>query len=333
VTGDERRAALDGRRIGPHVALGKGMVRAADRAAEIGAATVQVFADSPTAWHRRAAPPDELPAFRERLGQHDIAPTAIHAAYLINLAGPEPDLWQRSIDVLVAELRMAMAYGATTVNVHVGSHKGSGPQAGVRRIADGIRAAFLAADLPGGGGPRLVLENSAGGGDALGSTIEELGEILEEVARTGIDASRLAFCLDTAHLWGAGVDLRRPEAVDALLRKLDALVGPERLAMVHLNDSKARLGSRADRHQHLGAGQIGEDAFQHLLGLPRLADVPMYLETPGMDEGYDAVNMERVRLLLAGERLPPLSSEALDMRGHRARTEHVSVETGPAGAS
>lgn len=330
MTGDERRAALDGHRIGPHLALGKGMVRAADRAAEIGAATVQVFADNPTAWHRRAAPPDELPAFRERLGQHDIAPTAIHAAYLVNLAGPEPDLWQRSIDVLVAELRMGLAYGAATVNVHVGSHKGSGREAGVVRIAEGIRAALVAAELPADAGPLLVLENSAGGGDTLGDTLEDLSAILEAVARTGVDASRLAFCLDTAHLWGAGVDLQRPEIVDGLLKTFDARLGRERLAMIHLNDSKASLGSRADRHQHLGAGQIGESAFRHLLSLPRLVTVPMYLETPGMDEGYDAVNMERVRMLLAGESLPPLPSEALELRGHRARTERVPVEARPA---
>lgn len=324
MTGDGLRAALGGRRIGAHLALGRGMVRAADRAVEIGASTIQVFADNPTAWHRRNAPPDELPAFRGRLLELDVVPTAIHAAYLINLAGPDPDLWGRSVAVLAAELRMGLAYGAGMVNVHIGSHKGAGRAAGLQQLSRGIAAALEAAELPDGAGPLLVLENSAGGGDAMGDSVEDLGRILEAVAGTGAEVERLAFCLDTAHLWGSGVDLREELALDELLSRFSALVELRRLAMIHLNDSKAALGSRADRHQHIGAGAIGPEAIRRLLTHPGLAHVPMYLETPGMDEGYDAVNMERVRLLLAGEPLPELPTEALELP--RPRGRHVAVE-------
>jgi deoxyribonuclease-4 len=310
------------------------MVRAADRAHAIGATTIQVFADNPTAWHRRSAPPRELSAFRSRLAAHGIASLATHAAYLINLAGPEPDFWQRSIEVLAAELRMGARYGARCVNMHVGSHRGTGFDQGRRRLAEGVALAFQAeaelqaADEPEAAiepapgtptaPPMLVLEDSAGGGDGMGTTVDELAAILESLDAAGAPMGRLGVCLDTAHLWGAGYDLSRPEVIDALLEDCDRRLGPERLAMIHLNDSRAALGSRHDRHEHIGAGRIGETGLRHLVNHDRLRDVPMYLETPGMDEGYDAINMDRVRLLVAGEPLPPLPPEAFKLRGSRA---------------
>ena len=132
----------NGRRLGAHLPLGTGMVRAADRAAAIGASALQVFSDNPTSWRRRPTLPRELPAFRDRLTTHGLAPLAIHAPYLVNLAGPEPDLHERSVSVLANELRVAAAYGAQLVNVHVGSHRGSGVEAGIDRVADGIRQVF-----------------------------------------------------------------------------------------------------------------------------------------------------------------------------------------------
>ncbi|HEX5466888.1 MAG TPA: deoxyribonuclease IV [Candidatus Limnocylindrales bacterium] len=318
--GSSVRGGLDGRRIGAHLAFAKGgMLKAAERTRAIGATTVQVFADNPTAWRRRNGLPDELPAFRERLLELDVVPTAIHAAYIVNLAGPEDgtDFWARSIDVLAAELGMGVAYGAAIVNVHAGSHRGQGREAGLRQLGRGIARAIDAADLPAGGGPRLVVENSAGGGDTLGDTVEDLAAILGSAVRAGAEADRLAFCLDTAHLWGAGVDLRDAAALDGLLQRFDDLVGPERLALIHLNDSRSTLGSRSDRHQHVGAGAIGAAGLGAVVRHPRLADVPMILETPGMDEGYDAINMERVRLLLAGQPLPELPPEAFELRRSR----------------
>jgi deoxyribonuclease-4 len=312
-------AALGGRRIGAHLPLGAGMVHAADRAGEIGATTLQIFADNPTAWRRRAEAPKDLGPFLGRLAQHDVAPLAIHAAYLINLAGPEDGSWGRSIGVLAAELRMGVLYGAACVNVHIGSHRGSGQEAGRLRLAEGLRRVFDEVPAP-AGGPLVALENSAGGGDGMGASLAELEAILEAIGEAGADPARVRFCLDTAHLWGAGHEISRPDVIDALLDEFDRRLGPERLAMIHLNDSKTALGSHLDRHQHVGAGSIGEVGMGHLVRHPRLAAVPLVLETPGMDEGYDALNMERVGLLVAGQPLPPLSAEALALKGSRART-------------
>jgi deoxyribonuclease-4 len=296
-----------GRRVGPHLPVGMGLLRLADRAAEIGASAVQIFTDNPTAWRRREALPPEVPAFRERLSQLDVMPLSIHAAYLVNLAGPDETLFGKSVEVMRHELAIAPAYGARFVNVHAGSHRGSGTEAGVARLAEGLTRAL--SDLPDGpDAPLLVVENSSGGGDAIGVTIEELAAIGDAVAARGLDG-HLGFCLDTAHLWGAGYDISTTEEVDRLLARFDRLIGLPRLAMIHLNDTHSGLGSRHDRHAHLGEGHIGTAAMARLLTHPALARVAFYLETPRMEHGYDAVNMARVFDLAAGRQLTPGPAE------------------------
>ena len=236
---------------------------------------------------------------------------------------------------------MAARYGASLVNMHVGSHRGSGIDVGTIRLANGIVRAFDAeaearskpretSEAAAGSDeetdfdaalaptPTLVLENSAGSGDGMGSTIDELAAILDALDGAGAPMARVGICLDTAHLWATGHDISRPEVLDALLVDSDRRLGPERLRMLHINDSKAALGSHLDRHEHIGAGRIGEAGMRHLVIHPRLAQTPMFLETPGMDEGYDAINMDRVRALVAGEPLAVLPPEAFSLRGSRA---------------
>ena len=164
------------------------MVKAAARAAEIGASALQVFSDNPTSWRRRPTLPRELPAFRERLADHGIAPLSIHAPYLVNLAGPDAETHRRSVECLVNELRVAQAYGARFLNVHVGSHRGEGPEAGIDQVADGVRTAFrlLHNDAP---DVLLILENGSGGGFALGWSLEELKAIDDAVLAAVIDRS------------------------------------------------------------------------------------------------------------------------------------------------
>jgi deoxyribonuclease-4 len=306
----------DGRRLGAHLPLGGGMVKAVERAHEIGASALQVFADNPTAWRRRSSPPRELAEFRRRLSAFDISPLAIHAAYLVNLAGPEKDFFERSIAVLGQEMIAGSAYGARFVNVHAGSHRGSGVEAGRKRIAEGVElvldAVEAAADTP-----ELVVENSAGGGFGMGSTVEELAEILEAIAGRGVDSTRVAFCLDTAHLWGAGYELSSSEVVGTVIETFDRLIGLDRLVMIHLNDTKSDLASRSDRHEHIGAGRIGPAGLGAVLCHASLARVAYYLETPGMDEGYDAINMARALDLAAGRPLPDLPPEAFELRRDR----------------
>jgi deoxyribonuclease IV len=309
----------DGRRLGAHLPLGAGMVKAVERAREIGARAIQIFGDNPTAWRRRAEPPREQEAFRAALAAYDIGPVAIHAAYLVNLAGTDEAFFDRSVEVLVNDLRSAPGFGARFVNVHTGSHRGAGVEAGVRRIADGV-ARVLGETDGGPDAPVLVLENSAGGGFGVGTTIEELAEVAELVAARGIAADRVGFCLDTAHAWSAGYRLSDPDATDELLAAFDARIGIGRLRMVHLNDSKSELGSNSDRHEHVGAGRIGEVGMAHILRHPLLANAAYYLETPGMDEGYDAINVARAYALAAGRPLDPLPPGAMDVRGSRARS-------------
>jgi apurinic endonuclease (APN1) len=308
----------DGRRLGAHLPLGGGMVKAVDRAHEIGAGALQVFADNPTAWRRRVEPPTEQVAFRARLAELDIRPVAIHAPYLVNLAGPEEDFFGRSVTVLASDLRAAPGFMGRFVNVHVGSHRGAGVTAGTARLADGL-ALVLAEVDDGPEAAMVVLENSPGSGFGLGTSVAELADIAEAMAR-GVPARRLGFCLDTAHAWAAGIDLSDPGATDTWLVDFDARIGLDRLVMIHLNDSKSERGSHSDRHEHLGAGRIGAAGLRHILRHPALAHVTYYLETPGMDEGYDAINVARAYDIAAGRPLADLPPGAMEVRGSRART-------------
>jgi len=317
------RALPDGRRLGAHLPLGDGMVRAVDRARLIGARALQVFADNPTSWRRRTEPPTELPKFRARVAALDIGPIAIHAAYLINLAGPEEDFRAKSVAVLTEEMRVAPGFGASFVNVHTGSHKLTGLEAGVDRIGEGVARA-LAESPDGPDAAMLVLENSAGGGGGVGTTAEELEAILVATARHGAPASRVGLCLDTAHLWGAGHKIDDADGVDALVDEIDRRVGIDRVVMMHLNDSKSTLGSRLDRHEHLGAGAIGVAGIQRWLTHPKLAHVTYYIETPGMDEGYDKINVRRAYDIADGAPLKRLPRGALEVRGSRSRSGPAS---------
>jgi deoxyribonuclease-4 len=323
----------DGPRIGAHLPLATGMVKAVDRAHEIGAEAMQIFADNPTAWKRRAEPPRELGSFRQRLREHDIRPVSIHASYLVNLAGSHAESFERSIDLLAHELRHAPTFGARFVNVHIGSHLGLGVAAGIERLAEGIQRTLRAADQPPEHGEAttdpaptpaptmLVLENSAGSGGGLGTSVAELAAIAAAISALGIGDERIGFCLDTAHAWGAGIDVGTPSAIDDLVAAFDDRIGLRRLIMVHLNDSRSERGSRTDRHEHLGAGRIGPAGLAHVLCHPGLRHATFVLETPGMDEGYDAINMRRARALAAGVPMEPLPDGAFQLRGSaKART-------------
>jgi deoxyribonuclease-4 len=324
----------DGRRLGAHLPLGGGMVKAVERAHEIGATALQIFGDNPTAWRRRAEPPKEQAAFRQRLSELDVGPVAIHAAYLVNLAGSVANFHERSVRVLTRDLASAPGFGARFVNVHAGSHVGAGRAAGTARLADGVVQVLAGIDgTP--DAPMLVLENSAGGGNTMGSTVEGLADIAEAIAARGVANERVGFCIDAAHAWGAGYRISEPDEVDVLVERFDALLGVERLVMVHLNDTRSGLGSRMDRHEHVGAGQIGPAGLRQLLIQPRLARATFYLETPGMDHGYDVINMTRALALAAGRELEELPPEAFELRRERSRsapaddaTDDKGIESG-----
>ena len=288
------------------------MVKAIDRARTIGATAIQVFADNPTAWRRRRAPSPQLATFRERAAELDIRPVSIHASYLVNLPGPDTATFDRSVTMLTAELETAPSFGARFVNVHIGSHRGSGVEVGIGRLVDGIEQA-LARSTGRAADTMLVLENSAGGGGGLGTTLDELALIRDGLAQRGIDRGHVGFCIDVAHAWGAGIDVGDPAVIDAFLVGFDDRIGLERLVMIHLNDTRSGFASRTDRHEHLGAGRIPVAGLTHILRHPRLTHAAYILETPGMDAGYDAVNIQRARTLWAGKPLPTLPPEAFEL--------------------
>jgi deoxyribonuclease IV len=303
-----------------HLGVRTGLLKAGRRARQIGCTAIQIFSDNPTAWRRREAAPADAAAFVEFCAREGIAPISIHASYLINLAAAAEPFASLSREGLIHEMRRAPEYGATLVNTHIGSHRGVGLEAGIDLVAANVSA--ILAETP--SSVKLVLENSAGGGDTVGVTIDELLRILE---RTRGDTSRLAFCLDTAHLWGAGYDVSTAEGAIKVVDGFEALIGLDRLALVHLNDSRSLRGSRTDRHEHVGAGRIGPEGLGALIRDPRLtaAGTAFMLETPGVDEGYDAVNVRRARLLYGGAAsLPVLPPKAFTLTRR-------STRTGPAG--
>ena len=194
------------------------------------------------------------------------------------------------MEVLASDLRAAPGFLGRFVNVHVGSHRDAGVEAGTRRLADGLALTLAEVD-DGPDAAMVVLENSPGSGFGLGTDVTELAGILDAALARGVAARAAGLRLDTAHAWAAGIDVGEPAAIDAFLDDFDRRIGLERLVMLHLNDSKSERGSRLDRHEHLGAGRIGVPGLRHLLCHPALAHATYYLETPGMDEGYDAINI------------------------------------------
>ena len=319
------RMLPDGRRLGAHLPLGRGMVKAVDRAHEIGADALQVFADNPTAWRRRAAPPAERPAFRTRLdrARH---PAGRHPRLVPRQPGrPRGGLLRAVGRLLASDLRAAPGFAARFVNVHIGSHRGAGVPAGTARLADGLalvtgrgrRGARRADDRA------RELAPAAASGSARTST--ELAGIAEAARRAASPPERLGLLPRHGPCLGgrASTCPTRPRPT-AFLADFDDRIGLDRLVMVHLNDSKSELGSRVDRHEHLGAGRIGAAGLRHLLVHPSLAHVTYYLETPGMDEGYDAINVARACDIAAGRPLAALPPEALEVVSGRA-------QAGPAG--
>ena len=253
-----------------------GLPRAVERARAAHCDTLQVYTRSSRQWRARPLPDGEIAEFRRLSEELDVRPVIAHASYLINLASPDDTLRRRSGAALGDELDRAEALGLLGVVLHPGSYTTTTEEEGLARIANGI--AGVLADRP-DQQPLLLLEHTAGQGTNLGHTFEQLGTIITEVERTGT-ATRIGVCLDTCHLLAAGYDLGSDAGYADTMRQLDACVGLDRLRALHLNDSKTPLGSRVDRHTHIGSGHVGLSAFRRLLTDPRLETLPMVLETP-----------------------------------------------------
>jgi deoxyribonuclease-4 len=280
--------------LGAHMSIAGGLANAVRRGVAAGCGVVQIFLKSQLRWAGRRLDEDEVVEFRRELGASGLRGACAHASYLINLATPDAGESARAVTALVDELERAERLGLPFVVLHPGSHRGMGSAAGLTQL---VRALDEVAQRTDGWRVRVALENTAGAGDVLGSTAEELGAMLARVRRP----ERMAVCLDTCHLFAAGYDIRTPRRFRAVLDEFDRFVGPGQLAAFHLNDCRAGLGSKLDRHENIGAGRIGLSAFCFLVSHPRLAALPMVLETPKRDEG-DARNLAILRGLKRGRR-------------------------------
>jgi deoxyribonuclease-4 len=279
-------------RLGAHVSTAGGLANAFARGAEIGCEALQIFVKSPNQWRAKPLASADASAFRVAHGEAGGLPVVAHAAYLINLAAPDPAILAKSRTGLADEVARGAAIGLDAVVVHPGAHLGRGVETALDAIAASLDV--LVVDLP-AEAPRILLELTAGQGSVVGHTLEQLAAI-----RARADCKqRLGFCLDTCHAFAGGYDLRTAEAVQSFVDQVESVLGLDLVGCVHLNDSEGDLGSRKDRHANIGAGEIGRDGFAYLLAEQRLAEIPMVLETPmGDDELGHARDLETLRGLL-----------------------------------
>ena len=280
-------------RIGRHMPTNSKMVKAAEIAHELGCDAIQVFVSNPTGWRPTADDPKGTAAFLQRTRELQLDPVVIHAPYLINLASPDDVIWEKSIALLTWTMQRGALIGAKYVVFHTGSHRGSGVEVGIARIAVAIQR-ILPETPP---SVMLLLENDVGAGYALGHSFEQLAAVLALLP--SVYQERVGVCLDTAHLWGGGHDISTAEATLAVLRHFDETVGLSRLKVLHLNDTEMALGSHRDVHARLGEGIIGEAGLRTMLNDPRLDHVAVLLETPIKTDEHDKEDWEHDKLHLA----------------------------------
>jgi deoxyribonuclease IV len=273
--------------FGGHVS--GGVKAAPERAAEIGANALQLFVQSPRAWRFPNHDPDLLAGFPDRARALGIEATIVHAIYLCNFASPDDELYEKSVATLRSTVDTACAIGADGVVFHVGSHLGSGFDAGLDRAVPAIEQVLERCSEQ----TWLLVENSAGTGGTIGRSLEELATIVDRLDRH----PRLGVCLDSCHLWATGYDVTDPAVLDSLLDEFDGLIGLDRLRALHVNDSQTPLGSNRDRHANLCEGLIG-DKLSAFLGNRRLQDLPAIVETEGQHgKGADEEEMRKLREL------------------------------------
>ena len=275
-------------KLGAHVSASGGVSKSIDRALDIGAEAIQIFASSPRAWKFNHPKPEEVERFRKKSEESGIGPCYIHGSYLVNIGGSEDQL-QKSIDCLVNNMSAAGEIGAEGVIFHGGSHKGKGFDAVLNQAANCLTQVLEKSP----DNVWLCLENSAGMGAHIGSSFREIGRILRVV-----DHPNLKVCLDTEHCFAAGYNLAVPEELDKVIAEFDSEIGLDKLVAVHANDAKVELGSGVDRHENIGEGYIGISGFESILGNAAFKNVPFFLEVPGFDgNGPDKENLDRLKTI------------------------------------
>ena len=277
--------------FGAHLKTAGGAYKAAERAGAIGADALQIFTQSPRMWRHPDVDPDAAERFRAARREHGIGTVTCHATYLINLGATDDSVYSKSVEALRKTMLMAQAYEADGVVFHLGSHLGRGLDAALHQVIPALQIAL-------GEGrkrskTRLVIENSAGAGNTMGLTLEDIGRVIDELGRP----KRIGVCLDTCHLWATGIDIRDPACVDELVGELDERIGLDRLVCLHVNDAALPLGARRDVHADPGDGLIGRK-LSVILGHPKLQHAAQITESPGPGpEGPDKTTIAALRRL------------------------------------
>lgn len=275
-------------RVGFHVSIEGALDEAVDRAVELGCNTFQMFTRTPRAWGAPELDEAEVRAFVDKVNSYDVKPVFAHVPYLLNLASAKPKVYKRSVQILGEEFGRCRKLEIPFLVTHLGSHLGSGKKLGSDRIIAAVNEFYKKGDC----GVMLLLENTAGTRNSMGSRFEDLQRIFESI----IHPEAVGVCFDTAHGFAAGYDLRSEKAVDRTLHSFNELIGFSKLKLVHLNDSLGGFNSRIDRHQHIGLGEIGEEGFRAILH-SRFRELPLILETPWEEPGSDVDNLRKIKEL------------------------------------
>jgi deoxyribonuclease IV len=277
-------------KVGVHTSIAGALENAAHHAKKIGCDTFQMFSANPRGWRTLEPTPAHCEAFRAARQAHALSPVVIHDNYLINLASSDAVIRAGSIAAFRRELERAMALGADFLVTHPGSAKGAEPAAAIATCVESLRQAAAGLKLD---GLTILIENTAGQGTAIGRSFEEVAEILAGVERD----LPVGACIDTAHCFAAGYAIHTLEGLNAAVKQLDGTIGIERVRVVHANDSKSAFGSHVDRHEHIGKGQIGAQAFACIVRHPKLKNIPFICETPVDRPGDDERNVRMMRKL------------------------------------
>jgi deoxyribonuclease IV len=292
--------------LGAHMSIGGGAHIAIERACSIQCTAMQIFVKNNMQWFARPLEAEEIRAFLEHRQRAELNSVFAHANYLINLAATNPQFHANSLRALAEELIRADQYELPFLVLHPGAHLGAGEEAGLEKIAASIDAIWRVIPKV---KTKIALETTAGQGSCLGHRFEQIAHIVQTVR----EPERLCVCVDTAHIFAAGYDISSENAVKKTFREFDRVIGRERLAAIHLNDSKSLRASRVDRHAHIGKGEIGLAAFRFIMNDPRFREIPKVLETPkGKEMKEDVVNLKRLRGLIGTQRRPSSRAQARD---------------------
>jgi deoxyribonuclease-4 len=279
-------------KFGAHMSTSGGIWKALQRGHSIRCEIIQVFVKNNMQWLGKPLSPQDVALYADERARYPFACVFGHTGYLINLAAPASENRDRSIQSLVQEIQLATRLALPFLVLHPGAHLGAGEAAGIKQIAAGLdEVCAMTKESP----VRIALENTAGQGTCLGNKVAHLAAVFERVKKP----ERLGVCLDTAHFFAAGYDIRTPKGWNAAIREVASLIGLKQILAFHLNDSKTDLGSRVDRHEHIGKGKIGKEAFRHIVNDGRFKNHPGCLETPKSEDMHEDVQNLRVLRLLA----------------------------------